>query len=228
MLENAIDFTPFIVSFKLSAITTLILFCITLPLALWLAFTRSALKPIIEAISALPIVLPPTVLGFYFLVLFAQSAPLGAFLKESFNLSLLFSFEGLVVASCIYSLPFMLQPLQAGFESLDRSYIEASYTLGKSRIYTLIHVMLPLIKPSILAASIITFAHTMGEFGVVLMVGGSIPEVTKVASIAIYDHVEMLDFSTAHLYSGVLILFSFTVLLSVYTLNRKYAIKAFK
>jgi len=208
MLETLqkLDITPFILSFKLAGLTTLILFFITLPLAWYLSQTKSRFKPWIEAITALPIVLPPSVLGFYILIVFA-------------DLDLAFSFTGLVIASCFYSLPFMVQPLQGGFESLNKNMIEASYVSGKSQLVTLIRIALPNIKPALLTALIITFAHTVGEFGVVLMIGGSIPEETKVASIAIYEMVEIMDYTTAHIYSAIMILISFLVLLSVYIFN---------
>ncbi|MDX1296158.1 MAG: molybdate ABC transporter permease subunit [Sulfurimonadaceae bacterium] len=217
----SIDLTPFWISFKLSLIVTLILFIIALPVAWWLAHTRSKTKPFIEALCALPIVLPPTVLGFYLLIALSHRSTVGGFFKETFDLNLLFSFEGLVVASCFYSFPFMMQPLQAGLESLNKNVIDAAYTLGKSRFQTLRSVILPMIKPSVISASVITFAHTMGEFGVVLMVGGNIPGVTKVASIAIYDYVEEMDYASAHVYSLLLIAISFAVLFVVYYLNRK-------
>ena len=204
-LQN-LDFTPFLLSFKLAGLTTLILFIISLPLAWYLSQSRSKFKPWIEAITALPIVLPPSVLGFYILIVFA-------------NIDLAFSFTGLVIASCFYSLPFMVQPLQGGFESLNKNMLEASYISGKSQLLTLFRVALPNIKPALLTALIITFAHTVGEFGVVLMIGGSIPDETKVASIAIYEMVEIMDYDTAHIYSGIMVLISFVVLLSVYIFN---------
>ena len=219
---SPLDFAPFWLSFKLATITTLILFCIALPLAWYLSQTSSKSKPFIEALTALPIVLPPSVLGFYLLVAFSQNAPIGSFLKESFNLELLFSFTGLVVASVIYSFPFMVQPLQSGFEALDRQMLEASYLAGKSKNTTLFKVALPNIKPSLLTALIITFAHTIGEFGVVLMVGGNIPHETKVASVAIYEMVEVMDYTSAHIYSAIMIAISFIVLLSVYLFNRHH------
>ena len=218
-----IDFEPFYISAKLSLITTLLLFVIAFPVAYYLAHTKSRLKPVLEAVTALPIVLPPTVIGFYLLVALSENSPLGRFFADVFDLKLVFSFEGLVVASCFYSFPFMVQPLQAGLESMNRAIVEASYTLGKTWWQTLLFVILPNIKPAILTATIITFAHTMGEFGVVLMVGGAIPGMTKVASVAIYDHVEMMDYMTAHVYSAILVAVSFLVLLSVYVLNRKSA-----
>jgi len=204
-LQN-LDFTPFLLSFKLAGLTTLILFIISLPLAWYLSQSSSKVKPWIEAITALPIVLPPSVLGFYILIVFA-------------NIDLAFSFTGLVIASCFYSLPFMVQPLQGGFESLNKNMLEASYISGKSQLLTLFRVALPNIKPALLTALIITFAHTVGEFGVVLMIGGSIPDETKVASIAIYEMVEIMDYDTAHIYSGIMVLISFVVLLSVYIFN---------
>jgi len=208
MLETLInlDLTPFILSFKLAGITTLILFFISLPLAWYLSQTKSKAKPFLEALTALPIVLPPSVLGFYILVTFAY-------------VDLNFTFTGLVIASCFYSLPFMVQPLQGGFESLNKNMLEASYMSGKSKLVTLFRVALPNIKPALLTALIITFAHTVGEFGVVLMIGGSIPDETKVASIAIYEMVEIMDYTTAHIYSAIMMIISFLVLLSVYIFN---------
>jgi len=215
ILLSSIDFTPLFLSFKLAFYTTFILFFISLPIAWYLSQTKSKLKPILESIFSLPIVLPPTVLGFYLLWAFSQNSLIGEYLQKTFDISLVFSFEGIVIASCIYSLPFMLQPLQSGIESLNKNIIEASYTLGKNKLTTLFKVVLPNIKPSIYTALIITFAHTIGEFGVVLMVGGSIPGVTKVASIAIYEYVENLDYTSAHIYSFILLLLSFLVLVIV-------------
>lgn len=221
-MTESFDFTPFWLSFKLAFITAVLLFVIALPLAWWLSQTRSKTKPIFEALSALPIVLPPSVLGFYILVLFSQTSPVGAFLDEYFHIKLVFSFWGLVVASMLYSFPFMLQPLQSGFESLKREMIEASYISGKGKLTTLFRVALPNIKPSLLTALIVTFAHTVGEFGVVLMVGGSIPGETKVASVAIYEMVEVMDYDNAHIYSVIMLAISFVVLLGVYIFNHHY------
>ena len=203
---TSLDFAPFLLSFKLAGITTLILFVISLPLAWYLAQSHSKVKPLIEAFTALPIVLPPSVLGFYLLVVFAK-------------VDLAFTFTGLVIASCFYSLPFMVQPLQGGFEALNKHMLEASYLAGKSKLTTLFKVALPNSKSALLTALIITFAHTVGEFGVVLMIGGSIPNETKVASIAIYEMVEVMEYGTAHIYSGIMLLISFMVLLSVYIFN---------
>ncbi len=220
-IESMIDWTPLWLSFKLAATTTAILFVIGLPLAWWLAKSRSRLKPLFEAIIALPIVLPPTVLGFYILWAFAPESLLGVWLHKLFGVRLLFSFWGIVVASVLYSLPFMVQPLQSGFESIPKSIIEASWIAGKGKIQTLVWVVLPNMKSALATALIITFAHTLGEFGVVLMVGGSIPNETKVASIAIYELVESLDFAKAHIYSGVMLLVSFAILFGVYLFKRR-------
>ncbi|MEA3353294.1 MAG: molybdate ABC transporter permease subunit [Campylobacterota bacterium] len=221
MLEtlSQIEFEPFILSFKLAGITTLILFILSVPLAWYLSQTRSKIKPVLEAITALPIVLPPSVLGFYILVALSQNSPLGQFFQDSFGVSLVFNFTALVIASCFYSLPFMVQPLQSGFESLNKNMLEASYISGKSKTQTILKVALPNIKPALLTAIIVTFAHTVGEFGVVLMVGGSIPGETKVASVAIYEMVEVMDYGMAHIYSGIMVAISFVVLLSVYIVN---------
>ncbi len=215
------EFTPFILSFKLAFVTTVILFFISMPLAWYLSQTRSKVKPLLEAITALPIVLPPSVLGFYILWALSQNSALGAFLEENFGIQLVFNFAGLVVASCFYSLPFMVQPLQSGFESLNKNMLEASYISGKSKLTTILKVALPNMKPALLTAIIVTFAHTVGEFGVVLMVGGSIPGETKVASVAIYEMVEIMDYSSAHIYSIIMLIISFIVLLSVYIFNQK-------
>ena len=224
MIETlqTMEFTPFVLSFKLAFVTTVILFFISLPLAWYLSQTRSKMKPLLEAITALPIVLPPSVLGFYILWALSQNSALGIFLEENFGIQLVFNFTGLVVASCFYSLPFMVQPLQSGFESLNKNMLEASYISGKSKLTTILKVALPNMKPALLTAIIVTFAHTVGEFGVVLMVGGSIPGETKVASVAIYEMVEIMDYSSAHIYSIIMLVISFIVLLSVYIFNQKH------
>lgn len=220
-----IELTPFFLSFKLAFITTVILFLLTLPLAWFLSQTRSKVKPFIEALSALPIVLPPTVIGFYILVSLSHNSLIGGFFKETFGIDLVFNFTSLVIASCFYSFPFMLQPLQSGFESLNRSMLEASYIAGKSQIVTMFKVALPNSKPALLTAVIVTFAHTVGEFGVVLMVGGSIPEETRVASIAIYEFVELLEYESAHIYSAMMVGISFVTLLGVYLFTYKDKMK---
>ncbi len=217
-----LDFTPFLLSFKLATIVTIILFVIAVPVAWWLAFTKSKSKPFIEAIVSMPIVLPPSVLGFYILFALSYNSPIGIFFEDTFGIKLVFNFTGLVIASCFYSFPFMVQPLQGGFESLNKNMLEASYVAGKTKLQTLLHVAMPNIKPAIITAVIITFAHTVGEFGVVLMVGGSIPGETKVASVAIYEMVEIMDYSMAHIYSAIMLGLSFVVLLGVYIFNQKH------
>lgn len=216
---SVLELTPFWISFKLAAVTTVILFFVALPLAWYLSQTNSKAKPIIEALSALPIVLPPSVLGFYILWALSSNSPIGEFFDKHFDIQLVFNFTGLVIASCFYSLPFMVQPLQSGFESISKNMLEASYIAGKSKLQTLFFVALPNIKPALMTAIIITFAHTVGEFGVVLMVGGSIPDQTKVASVAIYEFVEIMDYRMAHIYSAIMVAMSFAVLLSVYIFN---------
>ncbi len=219
------DFVPFWISFKLAALTTFILFLFALPLAWWLSQTASRTKPFVEALTALPIVLPPSVLGFYLLMALSSHSFLGKFIEDIFGVKLIFSFEGLVVASCFYSLPFMVQPLQSGLEGLNKHMLEASYLAGKSKFQTLFQIALPNIKPSLITALIVTFAHTVGEFGVVLMVGGSIPGETKVASVAIYEMVETMEYGQAHIYAAVMVALSFFVLLAVYIFNHKQKMK---
>ena len=217
-----IDFTPFILSFKLAFITTLVLFFIGVPFGWFLSQTKSRFKPFIEAITALPIVLPPSVLGFYILVVLSDKSPVGGFFAQLFDLKLVFSFWGLVVASCFYSFPFMIQPIQSAFENLNKNMIEASYLSGKNVHQTILRVALPNIKPSLITAIIITFAHTIGEFGVVLMVGGSIPGETKVASVAIYELVEEMDYHMANIYSAIMLVISFVILFGVYIFNKQH------
>ena len=196
------------ITFKLAFITTVLLLFIGFPIAILLAFKNFKLKTFFEAVIALPLVLPPTVLGFYFLVLLGK-------------INLAFTFEGLVIASIVYSLPFMVQPIHSALISFPKDLIEASYTLGKSQIETFFKVIAPNIKSSIITAIVLTFAHTVGEFGVVLMVGGSIPGETKVASIAIYEEVEALNYSLANKYALVLIIVSFITIFLVYLLNKR-------
>jgi molybdate transport system permease protein len=210
-----IDFLPFFLSVELSILTTLILLIISFPPAIILSYKRFMLKPFFESIITLPLVLPPTVIGFYLLILFSPNWIFGTFLENMFNIRLVFSFEGIVIASCIYSLPFMISPLKNGMQSVDRSLLEVSYTLGKSKIETFFRIIIPNIKPSILTGIIMTFAHTMGEFGVILMIGGNITGKTKVASIEIYERVEKLDYNFAHIYSIILVVLSFLILLTV-------------
>jgi len=208
------------VTFKLAFVTTFILLFIGIGLGYFLAFSKSRLKPILEAIVALPLILPPSVLGFYLLLLFNPNSWFGTIL-DKINIHLAFSFEGVVLGSIIYSLPFMVQPIQNGFSAIPKSLIFASYTLGKSKFETLIKVILPNIWDSILTAVVITFSHTIGEFGVVLMVGGNIPGVTKVASIAIYDEVEALNYDLANQYALTLFVISFFLLLILYFVKNR-------
>jgi molybdate transport system permease protein len=216
-----VDWTPLALTFELAAVTTTILFALGVPLAYALAFGRFRGKPLVETLVSMPLVLPPSVLGFYLLLAFSPQNFVGQFLALYFDLQLVFSFAGLVVGSVIFSLPFMVQPIQAGLEGLPVSLIEAADTLGKSRRVTLWRVLLPNIKPALLAGAVLSFAHTVGEFGVVLMIGGNIPGVTRVASLAIYDEVESLNYAAAHVYAGVLFAVTFAILLAVYIVNKR-------
>lgn len=213
---------PFLLTLKLATITTLFLFMLGIPLAYYLVFSRNRFISIIEALVAMPLVLPPSVLGFYFLLAFSQDGFLGGIWKEFFGHQLAFHFEGLVIGSIIFSLPFMVHPLLAGLKGVDIRQIEASYTMGKSRLTTLYRVILPAIKPSLITGGVISFAHTVGEFGVVLMIGGNIGGETKVVSIAIYDQVETLNYTIAHAYSLILFAFSFAVLWFVYIKTNRH------
>ncbi len=215
----SVDYAPFLLSFKLAFITTLILFVLCLPLSWYLSQTKSKAKPFLEALCTMPLVVPPTVLGFYLLWGLSHNSPIGQFFNDYFGIKLVFNFYGIIIASCIYSLPFMVNPLQSGFESLNKNMLEASYISGKGKFKTLLFIALPNIKPSLLTALIITFAHTVGEFGVVLMIGGSIPNETRVAAIAIYEFVEILDYKNAHIYSLIMIILSVITLLPVYIFN---------
>jgi len=217
-----IDWTPLILTFKLAFITTVLLLFIAIPISYWLAYTKSKVKPIVETLVSMPLVLPPTVLGFYMLIAFSPSNSFGNWLDEWFGLRLVFSFEGLILASIIYSLPFMVHPIQSGFSNLSPSLKDASYVLGKSKMVTLFKVLIPNIKTSLLTGIVLAFAHTIGEFGVVLMIGGNISGKTKVASIAIYDEVESLNYSVANTYSLILFALTFVILLFVYLINGGY------
>jgi molybdate transport system permease protein len=213
---------PFWLTFRLAAITTAVLLLVGVPLAGWLALSRFRLKPLVEAVVSLPLVLPPSVLGFYLLVGLSPVQGPGRWLADTLGVNLLFSFEGLVVGSVLYSLPFMVHPVQAGLENLPQSWREAAYTLGRSRTDVLLRVLLPNAKPALLTGVVLTFAHTIGEFGLVLMIGGNLPGQTRVASIAIYDAVESMQYDTAHVYSAVLLAISLAILLVVYTVNRRF------
>jgi molybdate transport system permease protein len=215
------DLGPLWLSIALASVTTVLLLLLGTPLAWWLANSRSRLRPAFEAITALPLVLPPTVLGFYFLIMLSPASPIGAFWVRVTGEALSFSFSGLVIASLFYSLPFMVQPLQRAFESIGRAPLEAAASLRASPLDTFFSVVMPLARRGFLSAAVLTFAHTIGEFGVVLMVGGNIPGETRVISIQIYEHVETLNYASAHILSAGLLLFSFLVLLFVYTTNRR-------
>jgi molybdate transport system permease protein len=212
---------PLWLSAQLASVTVILLLLIATPIAWWLAFTRVRARAVVEAVVALPLVLPPTVLGFYLLVLMGPASTIGGFWVELTDTTLTFSFAGLVVASVIYSFPFAVQPLQAAFESVGRAPLEAAATLGASPLQAFWRVGSPLALRGYVSAIVLSFAHTLGEFGVVLMVGGNIPGTTRVVSIAIFEHVETLAYDQAHLLSAVLLIFSFSVLLAVYTLNRR-------
>jgi molybdate transport system permease protein len=214
-----IDWLPLWLSLKLAFTTTIILLVVGLPLSYWLAYTRQGWKVIVEACVTLPMVLPPSVLGFYLLLAFSPAGSFGHFLDHYFNVRLVFTFQGLVIASLLYSLPFMVNPLLAGFKELSPHLREASRTLGKSDLTTLRQILLPNIRPSLITGAILCFAHTIGEFGVVMMIGGSIPGQTKLASVAIYDEVQSGHYNLANRYAMILLAFSFLLLLMVYGIN---------
>ena len=206
---------------KLAGITTVLLFLVGTPLAWWLAMTRSRVRPAVEAVTALPLVLPPTVLGFYLLLAFNPEAPLGRLWLQATGDTLTFSFPGLVLASVLYSLPFMVQPLTTAFAAVGRAPLEAAASLRAGPLDAFVTVAVPLAARGFLTAGVLTFAHTLGEFGVVLMVGGNIPGETRLISIAIYEHVETLDYAAAHRLSALLLVASFIVLTLTHAVNRR-------
>lgn len=210
-----------LLSLRLALCVSAILFVLGMPLAYWLAYSRWRLKFLLEALVALPLVLPPTVLGFYMLLAMGPRGPLGKFWHAAFGHGLAFTFAGLVIASVLYSLPFAVQPLVASFETVDRKLLDASAILGASRMRTFRRVILPLSVPGIITALVLSFAHTLGEFGVVLMVGGNLPGVTRTVSIDIYDRVQSLDYAGASRTALLLLLISFAVLSAVYGINRR-------
>ena len=216
MISSA-DISALIVSLKLAGLTTVILLIAGAPLAWWLARSRMPGKFLLEAVIALPLVLPPTVLGFYLLILLGAGGPLGP------DHALAFTFTGLLIGSCLYSLPFAVQPMRDAFERIGARPLEAAATLRASPLDSFFSIALPLARPGILTAAILTFAHTLGEFGVVLMIGGNIPGKTQVLSIAIYDHVEALEYANAHVLSAGLLIFSFALLAAVHALGRRAA-----
>ena len=213
------DYAAIWLTLRLATITTLILLVIATPLAWWLARTHSAFKGVVSAVVAMPIVLPPTVLGFYLLLAMGPAGPIGR-LTETLGIGLLpFSFSGIVIASVFYSMPFVVQPLQNAFEAIGEAPLEAAATLRASPLDRFFTIVLPLARPGYLSACVLGFAHTMGEFGVVLMIGGNIPDKTRVISVQIYDHVEALEYANAHWLSAGMLVFSFVVLLILYTAN---------
>ncbi len=216
-----LDLAPLWLTVKLAALTVVLLFVVGLPLAWWLARTSSRWRPLVEAVTALPLVLPPVVLGFYLLLLLGAEGPLGQWWMAFTGRPLAFSFTGLVIASCLYSLPFVVQPLQTAFSQLDRRTVEAAWTLGASRFKTFFTVVLPQARSGVLTAAVLGFAHTLGEFGVALMVGGNIPGETQVVSIAIYEHVEALAYDQANAYALLLLGVSLLVLWLVYGIQRR-------
>lgn len=215
------DWVALELSVRLALATTLVLLVVGVPLAYWLSFSHWRLKFLVEAVIALPLVLPPTVLGFYILLAIGPNSPVGQVYETLTGRMLPFSFQGLLVASVLYSLPFAVQPLISAFSSVDRKLIEASWTLGVSQWKTFFRVILPLSVPGLITATVLSFAHTLGEFGVVLMVGGNIEGVTRTASIAIYDHVQALDYEAAGQTSFVLVGVSFVVLAITYGMQRR-------
>lgn len=215
-----IDWQPLWLSLRLALITTTILILVAIPVAYWLAYSRQRWKIAAEAIISLPMVLPPTVLGFYLLLAFNPSQGFGHWLDHQFNIRLAFTFPGLVIASLFYSLPFTVNPIVAGFRSLPADLRNASRTLGKSDWSTLVRILLPNIRASLITGAVLSFAHTIGEFGVVMMIGGGIPGQTRVASVALYDEVQSMNNVAANRYALVLLAFSFIILLLVYGINQ--------
>lgn len=218
---TAEDWQAISLTIRLASLVTVILLIIATPVAWWLTTTQSKLKPIIGAIVALPLVLPPTVIGFYLLIAMGPNGPVGEFTQSLGIGTLPFTFTGLVIASVIYSFPFVVQPIQNSLEALGKRPLEVAATLGASRFDTFFTVVLPLAKPGFITATILGFAHTVGEFGVILMIGGNIPGETQVISVLIYEHVESLQYAQAHSLSAGMIIFSFIVLLILYGFNQK-------
>ena len=221
---SELDISAIIITIKLALISTAILIVIGTPLAWWLSQTRVKFKVVFEAIIALPLILPPTVLGFYLLITLGQNGPIGRLLESFGGSSIAFTFSGLVVGSVIYSLPFVVQPLQNSFGSIGKQPMEVAATLGASKLDRFFTVAIPLARSGFITAAVLGFAHTVGEFGVVLMIGGNIPGETGVLSIAIYDHVEAMEYGQAHLLAGGLLITSFLMLIFVYLFNRHFSI----
>lgn len=218
------DLSAITITLELAAVSTVILLLVGTPLAWWLARTRSRVKFLIEAVVALPLVLPPTVLGFYLLIALGPNGPIGNLMEALGGAPLAFTFAGLVIGSVLYSMPFVVQPLQGAFAAMGSRPLEVAATLRASPLDRFFTVAVPLARNGFVTAAVLGFAHTVGEFGVVLMIGGNIPGVTHVASIAIYDHVEALEYGSAHWLSGILLLASFVMLAFVYAVNRRFQI----
>jgi len=218
----SIDWRVIVVTAELASVSTIVLLLLGTPLAWWLARTKSRMRPFAEAFVALPLVLPPTVLGFYLLVFLGPSGPIGRVLESIGGPRLVFSFTGLVVGSVLYSLPFVVQPLHNAFRAIPNGLLDAAATLRARPFDRFKSVALPLARPGFLTAATLGFAHTVGEFGVVLMIGGNIPGRTEVLSIALYNHVEALEYAEAHALAAGLLVFSFAVLIAVYSLNRRF------
>lgn len=214
------DYTPFYVTFKLACLTTAILFVVGIPLAYFLAFSKWRGKILLESLLMIPIILPPTVLGFYFLIFLGPNSSVGQFIESVFGVSLAFTFEGILVGSIIFCTPFMLTPIINGFKSIPKNLIESTRLLKKSRINALWYVFLPYIRKNILNGVLLTFAHTIGEFGVVLMIGGKMEE-TNVASVAIYDQMNAMNYDTVHVYAGILLAISFVLIVCLNLITRK-------
>jgi len=221
---NEYDISALLVTMKLASLTTIILILVGTPIAWWLSQTRFKFKAVVEAIIALPLILPPTVLGFYLLMTLGTNGPVGNFLESLGGSSIAFTFTGLVFGSVIYSLPFVVQPLQNSFGSIGKQSMEVAATLGASKLDRFFTVAVPLARSGFITAGVLGFAHTVGEFGVVLMIGGNIPGETGVLSIAIYDHVEAMEYGQAHILAGGLLVLSFVMLLVVYIFNRRFSI----
>ena len=224
MILNEQDLIALFVTLKLASISTIVLLLIGTPIAWWLSHSHWRYKYFVEAIIALPLILPPTVLGFYLLVSLGPNGPIGGLTSMLGGESLAFTFTGLVIGSVVYSMPFVIQPLQNAFSAIGQRPLEVAATLGASPIDRFFSIAIPMARPGFITASVLGFAHTLGEFGVVLMIGGNIPGSTQVVSISIYDHVEALEYGQAHVLSASLLLFSFVLLLIVYGANRRFSV----
>ncbi len=215
------DLTPVVLTLKLATLSTLVLIVIGIPLAWWITFSKTRLRYVVETLVTMPLVLPPTVLGFYLLLLLGPASSVGSFLQHYFDVRLVFTFTGLVIGSVIFSLPFMVNPIKAGFEAIPNSLIEAALTLGKSKRDILFKVILPNSKPALITGIVMSFIHTVGEFGVVLMIGGNIPGKTRLVSMAIFDQVEALNYDAANFYAVIMVAASFVILFLFYLFNRR-------